>query len=118
MSVKRRKTKGKPLLLATAGVGLTVSACNGGMKPEVSGNLMPPPMVETELCIDVTPDNALVIVQGVVVADEQCTNTYGSVQIEATADGYEDYSEVIMVDENMTHAFEMTPLEDDSAVQE
>ena len=116
MSIKRRRTKGKPLLIATAGVGLTVSACNG-IKPEVSGNLMPPPMAE--LCIDVTPDDAVVTVEGAVVADEQCTSVYGGyAEIEATADGYEDYSEVLTVDEDMTHTFELTPSVDDTAGQE
>jgi flagellar basal body rod protein FlgC len=111
MSIKRRKTTGKPLLIATAGVGLTVTSCIG--KEVVSGNLMPPPMVE--LCIDVTPDEAAVTVDGVVVADEQCTQVYeGMVQVDANAEGYVDYSENVEVYEDMTHEFELTQATDDS----
>ena len=105
MTIKRRKTNGKPLLLATASVGLTITACIG--KEVTSGNLMPPPMVE--LCIEVEPETAQVTVNTVTVADGECTTVYeGSITIEATAEGYLDYSEVVDVyEETTTHNIEM-----------
>ena len=94
MSIKRRKTTGKPLMLATA--GLAVTACVG--KEVTSGNLMPPQTIE--LCIEVEPENATVTVDGGptpgTLADGECRDFYdGRVEIEATAEGYQDYSETI-----------------------
>ena len=116
MSIQRRKRIGKPLLVATAGVGLTVSSCTG---KEGFGNLMPPPTEDmVELCIDVTPDNADVTVQGVPVADEECIQTYqGTHIVEATSEGYEDYTDYVDVTNDMTHTFEMTQSTDDSGTQ-
>jgi len=106
MKINRRKTKGTPLLIATAGVGLTVTACIG--KGVTSGNLMAPPMVE--LCIEVEPETAEVQVDGIAVVDGDCSQVYeGIVTIEATADGYQDYSEDVEVYETTTHSIEMTP---------
>lgn len=56
---RRRPLSGKPLLVAS-GLGLSV-AC-GSHDPPPMGNLMPPPRVHTELCVDVFPPGAAVVV--------------------------------------------------------
>ena len=110
MNIRKRKTKGKPLLVATASLGMAVSGCNGKVGPEVSGNLMPPPFLE--LCIEVEPETAAVTVEGENVPDGQCTQVYSStVLVEATAEGYEEYSEEVSVEEGTnTHTIDMIPL--------
>ena len=107
MNIYRRKTKGTPLLIATAGMGLTISACVG--KTVTSGNLMPPPMME--LCIEVEPETAEVTIDDMLVADGECTQIYTETAIvEATAEGYQDYSaEVPVVEGTTTHNIEMVP---------
>lgn len=57
---RRRALSGKPLLVAT-GLSLSV-ACNSHEPPPPIGNLMPPPTVHTELCVDAFPPGATVLV--------------------------------------------------------
>jgi hypothetical protein len=59
---RRRALSGKPLLVA-AGLGLSM-ACNSHepVPPPPIGNLMPPPTVHTELCVDAFPPGATVVV--------------------------------------------------------
>ncbi len=123
MKIIKRKQIGKALLTASIGLGVSVVGCiddkgDDTLKGEsfvnndsaFSGNLMPPPMVE--LCIDVTPDEAIVTVNETSVLDGECTDIYegNPAEINANAEGYENYSETITVSENMTHAFELTPV--------
>ena len=123
MKIIKRKQFGKALLTASIGLGVSVVGCidnkdddtlNGSEvvndDTSYSGNLMPPPMVE--LCIDVTPDEANVTVNETTVSDGECTDIYegNPADIEASAEGYENFSETITVTEDMTYAIEMTPL--------
>ena len=86
-----------------------MTACDV-LSPSVSGNLMPAPSLE--LCIEVEPEEAEVLVDTAPVADGACTYVYTEeVQITATAEGYEDYMETVPVPEDMTHTITMTPLE-------
>jgi len=98
MPIKRRKITGRPLLVATTALSVTIS-CTGSV---VSGNLMPPP--DVELCIDVEPDSAVVLVQNEAFADEECKPIMeGSYIVTATAEGYVDYEEQVDVFTDMTH---------------
>lgn len=119
MTIKRRKKIGATLLVAGAGVTVSmVNACVG-----TSGNLMAPPLVQ--LCIDVEPETATVTLSdsymyedtaytggtdSLAITNGECTHVdeYSSVTISATADGYQDYSEEIVVEGKTTHAIEMT----------
>ena len=114
--IKRRKSIGGSLLTAAsvAGSTLVMSSCVG--KEVVSGNLMPPP--EIELCIEVTPEDAVVTVQHswgqADIPDGSCELVGdGQMDISATADGYQDYAETIEVYEDTTHDIELVPLSDD-----
>ena len=118
MPIRQRKKIGNSLLVAGAGVTVSmVSSCIA-----TSGNFMSPPVVQ--LCIDVEPETATVVLSDAymyedtaenggsyseTVADGACTylNDYSTVTINATAEGYEDYTEEIMVDGSMTHTIEM-----------
>ena len=73
----RRRLTGQPLLVATGAAGLAVSVGCGGHEPP-TGNLMPPPTVQGEICVDRVPAEAVVTVDGAVV-DPHC----------ATIDRYE-----------------------------
>ena len=119
--IKRRKSIGGSLLTAAsvAGSTLVMSSCVG--KEVVSGNLMPPP--EIELCIEVTPEDAVVTVQHswgqADIPDGSCERVgEGSMEISATADGYEEHTEVIDIFEDTTHEIEMVPLVEDGDGQE
>lgn len=59
---RRRALTGTPLLVAS-GLGLTV-ACGGSKTPEPVGNLMAPPPVHVELCVDAFPPSSLIKVDG------------------------------------------------------
>ena len=81
----------------------------------VTGNLMPPP--EIELCVDVTPDNAVVNISGAVdgdgtMADGDCESIYENmtIAITATAEGYEDYEEEQLFAEDSLHTIVMNPI--------
>ena len=78
----------------------------------VSGNLMAPPLID--FCIDVEPETAEVTVNNEVVADGGCIDAYeGQVaSVEASAEGYQDYSEQVPITGAMTHAIEMQPIEE------
>lgn len=90
---KRRKLQGRPLLLATTTVVMVIG-CGGVIENEYPppGNLMPPPEVTGELCIDVEPADAKVTVYGAHTIEwtERCdiVTAYGNVSIKAEAPGY------------------------------
>ena len=114
--IKRRKKIGNSLLTAAslAGTTLVMSSCVSG-KEVVSGNLMPPP--DIELCIDVSPEDATVMVnsgwQEVEVPNGSCEMfSPGGVQIEATAENYNDYSAELQLYEDTRHEIDMVPNED------
>lgn len=75
----------------------------------VSGNLMPPPMVN--VCIEVEPHTASVLVDGVKTTDGTCTQVDLSavVVIEATADGYQKYEKQIQADQSDEYLIQMIP---------
>lgn len=62
----------------------------GKVEPEPVGNLMAPPTIETELCVDVEPANASVTIDGVAATD-RCTPVSGYagqiVRVEVLAPG-------------------------------
>ena len=122
MKFKRRKQLGTALLTATFSFGVSVVGCVDNKDTDDSdditispfdsgfaGNLMAPPTVD--FCIDVTPDDANVTVDGDPIADEECIQTFdgNNVRVEATAEGYLDYLEDVEVNNNTNHVFEMTP---------
>ena len=111
MKVRQRRVTSTPLLLATSGLTITLMGCSV-IEPEVTGNLMPPPMVE--LCIEVEPKMAQVTVRGVPVSSGKCVEMFSTlVQVEATAEGYEPYKEnldVLAADKKMNHAIRLIPI--------
>ena len=100
---QRRRINGKPLLLATAGAAL-VMGCSGGNKPPDvrTGNLMPPPMVKAEVCVDKTPDTATVRVNEV-VATERCTTveTHHMITVKVSAPGYVEQTQELPAQEKI-----------------
>lgn len=91
---ERRPLRGKPLMIATAGVilavGCTGSANNGAPDPIPVGNLMPPPMVQ--VCVKTVPEGATVTLNGA-VADGGCAEVYmGPTAVTVSADGYTTYT--------------------------
>jgi hypothetical protein len=100
---RRRKLTTRSLLVAS---GSMVLACSGvttksdtGM---VTGNLMPPPMIE--LCVVPTPAEAQIQIQGVDVDDKGCRNVYnGEIAISVTAEGHKPFSETVLVNVDTTH---------------
>ena len=81
----------------------------------VVGNLMAPP--EIELCIDVTPESAVVNVTGAIdgagtLSDDECEIIYGdiTVMISATADGYEDFETEQYFAEDTVYTIVMDPI--------
>jgi len=107
-------------LTASLGLSVSVVGCTGKtttndtsegesivLDSGVTGNLMPPPMVE--VCVDVTPDEATVWIDEEQTVDNGCVSTIeGSVDIRATAEGYVDHQETIEVYEDTIHSIEMT----------
>lgn len=96
MSIKRRALRGAPLLVASAGAVLAVG-CDGGSIGTTSGNLVAPP--EVELCVNATPEEAAVQIDGQDLNVETGCNSVweGSHEITATAEGYDPYSETVEV---------------------
>lgn len=81
----------------------------------VVGNLMAPP--EIELCIDVSPDNAVINVTSAIdgdggMSDNDCEMIYGGmmVTISATAEGYEDFETEQEFDEDTEYTIVMDPI--------
>ncbi len=102
---KRRPLHGQPLLVASVGAAMAMTlGCSGGKTPEVEvvGNLVAPPMVEGEVCIDVTPPEAAVTLDGQATT-ERCTTleSYGGVTVEASAPGYTTHTEVVQLSEKV-----------------
>ena len=113
--IKRRKPVGGSLLAAAsvAGTTMVMASCVSG-KEVVSGNLMPPPNINIELCIEVSPEEAVVTVTDSwgerEIADGTCDSVPdGTVQITATAEGYDDYAVELEIYEDTTHEIEMIP---------
>lgn len=110
MSIRRRKRIGKSLLIAGTGITMGVGCFldNPFKKEEmISGNLMPPPMVN--VCIEVEPNTARVLVDGAETADGTCTEVYEGdrVKIEATAEGYQKYEKEINADKSDGYNIQM-----------
>lgn len=93
---KRRRMNGKPLLLAS---GVVMAVGCGPSKSMVTGNLMAPPTVEGEVCVDTLPEHVeTTITIGDGAATERCTMVYGEmVNVVVTADGMVPVSETHQV---------------------
>ncbi|MEZ4316928.1 MAG: hypothetical protein R3F61_05480 [Myxococcota bacterium] len=110
---KRRPMTGTPLLLATAGVVLAVG-CGGNKQegPVVTGNLMPPPKVHATVCVDKTPEDAVVRIDAE-VASQRCTEieSYGSPTVSVSAPGYVTQEQIpeLVADEEITLTFALVP---------
>ena len=124
MKITRRKKVGKVLLTVSMGCSVSVLGCTdnkdtlAGEKPSVvvpdsgvTGNLMAPPVVD--FCIDVTPDEAEVTIEEQAVTDGQCVDVYegNSVEVRAQAEGYDDFEEIVRVNESMVYPIELIPVE-------
>ena len=88
---QRRPLLGHPLLVAVGGIVLNV----GCSEPEVlqpPGNLMPPPTMTGELCVDTSPETALVTINGTLV-EPRCAPVSGepgtTVAVHVSAPGYQ-----------------------------
>jgi hypothetical protein len=88
---RRRPLTGHPLLVAAGGFALTVGCTRAEPKIEPPGNLMPPPTISGELCVDTVPEAAVVTVNGAVV-EPRCAPVSGyegdQVTVNVTAPGY------------------------------
>mgnify|MGYP006085496271 CR=1 FL=1 len=107
LSIKRRRKIGASLLVAGAGISMTVA---GGCA--TSGNLMAPPTsspIMVELCIEVEPETASVTVNETSVPDGECIDTEAgyTASIEATAEGYEGFIDEVEISASMTYTIEM-----------
>lgn len=112
----RRPFTGKPLLVTTAGIALSVVACSGGKSGPKddfgpTGNLVAPPTVQ--VCVTVEPAEAKVQVQGIALDSLNCIDIYGgSAQVIAEAEGYEKYDETVDVPgEGAQLTIKLIPLE-------
>jgi hypothetical protein len=110
---RRRALSGRPLLLASGGLAL---ACHHPTPPDTPvGNLMAPvETVTADVCVDVTPEGAAVLVNGV-QATERCTTVTGSygdrVAVEVSAPTYEIATpEVTLVPELPPITVNLVPL--------
>ena len=73
-----------------------------------TGNMIAPPRAERhELCVTVTPANAVVEINGKTITGEECHSVDKRVIITATAHGYQDYVKGIMVDSDQKHVINM-----------
>lgn len=97
---KVRKLLGQPLLMASAGLSLA----GGCHSPKPVGNLMYPPHVEAQLCVDKTPESAMVFVDGSAVS-ERCTTVEGydgrPISLEISAPGYAAVSQQLTLKAEM-----------------
>lgn len=87
---RRRRVTGRPLLVASAGAAMSVGC--GGLSREVPpvGNLViPPEPVVGEVCVEVTPADATVSLNGEVVS-ARCgyVPAEGKLTVEVSAPGY------------------------------
>lgn len=100
---RRRTLTARPLLVA-AGSLLAVSC--SGPKPDMrpTGNLMAPPMVTGELCVDTVPESAVVTVNGATV-DPRCAPVTAyegsSVTVSISAPGYVAQEQRLTIAEKM-----------------
>lgn len=90
---KRRKLQGRPLLIGSTTVAMVIG-CGGVVDPPPPpGNLMAPPELTAELCIDTEPAGAKVVVHGVDTIEwtERCAEVtgLGGVSVTASAPGFE-----------------------------
>ena len=110
---RQRRLTGKPLLLATAGVALAVGCGGVGKKGgEVMGNLMPPPKTRGHLCVEVTPPDALVEIDGH-LESKRCSfvEAYdGQFILRVTAKGYADWQEGVELKPEQTLKIDLVPL--------
>jgi hypothetical protein len=115
---ERRRINGKPLLVASAGLIVAIGGCNRkppGNLMAPPGNLMAPPAVQ--VCFDIEPPDAKIVINGAEFADESCTQGYEGASLEITAnhDGYAPYQSTYNVQgapgEAVTHKIQLQKIE-------
>lgn len=95
MARRRRLLNGKSLLVASGGVVLL------GCGEDVGNPFIPPE--PAELCVDAEPPTAEVLVDGDGLDVDGCTivgdgySTPDSVVVRATAEGYQPFEEIVLV---------------------
>jgi hypothetical protein len=99
---KRRRIQGKPLLVASVGVAVALGCGGGGALRDttmVVGNLIAPPPMDGEVCVDRVPADATVTIDGE-PATERCTvvNGYGPVSVEVSAPGFVTQTQDVLID--------------------
>lgn len=103
---RRRNITGRPLLVATAAAAMVIG-CGGGSSPvgPPPGDLMPPPEVTGEVCVDTTPERAVVYLNGQPTT-ERCTTVTsdGGVAVTVSAPGHVESTE----QHELTETLELT----------
>jgi len=98
---------GTPLLFAGSVVAGLSLGCAGGEEEFVTGNLVAPPTVQ--LCVDATPPEATVKVDGGALGEDGCVMVMeGDVAITAEAEGYDAHEETLQVTAEMKHSVALT----------
>ncbi|TNE88367.1 MAG: hypothetical protein EP330_14885 [Deltaproteobacteria bacterium] len=112
---KRRKIHGTPLLVASAGIGISL-ACGGSGggrmgPPPPPGNLMPPPDSEmVSVCVDVLPADAVVRVDGVEEPSRCGERRAGrTVLVEVSAPGHQTHTESVSLTESRELVIRLDP---------
>ena len=106
---RRRVLQGRPLLVAAGGFAVA-SACTGPTPPV--GNLVAPPQIDGELCVDVVPQGATVKVNGE-PATQRCAPVHGyegaEVTVDVSAPGFVGVVQHVTLAPKMDVKVELTP---------
>jgi hypothetical protein len=111
---RRRTLTGRPLLVTAAGVAMTV----GCKDPEViqpPGNLMAPPRITGEVCVETVPADATITVNGTALLPPQhcapvAENYEGSaVAVHVEAPGYVPQDQTVYLAPKMTLSVTLAP---------
>jgi hypothetical protein len=112
MAKKRRLLSGKSVLIASGGAMLL------GCGEDVGNPFLPEP---AELCVEAEPSTAEVLVDGDSLDVDGCTivgdgfSTPDSVRVTATAEGYQPFEEIVLVDFEGRTNFTVVMTEEDQA---
>ena len=114
MKIRRRPLQSAPLLSAVGATAAMIIGCMGEDPEEefTTGNLVAPPPVS--LCVEVTPADAAVTLNGLATPDDGCLEFEDGqrVTVQAAASGYADYSAEVTVAYDMgKHEILLTPAE-------
>jgi hypothetical protein len=110
---RRRPLNGRPLLVASAGIAMTIGCRTPEPPMEPPGNLMAPPMVDGELCIDVVPAGAKITVDGVAVTTP-CVPEHGyqgqTYAVHAEAPNFLPVDQPVALSPKMTVSITLDPI--------